>query len=83
MPYMSSEKEPVRPQHQFAVAERRDDDWSTLLGRTVHCFVVEGDLRVAGAHLHAGDYHAAMAGSTHETIRSDTGCLPLIVEAHA
>ncbi len=48
-----------------------------------HCFLVEGDLHIAGEHLHAGDYHAAMPGSTHETIRSGTGCLLFIVEAHA
>ncbi len=31
---MSSEKKPVRPQHQLTVPERRDDDWTTLLERT-------------------------------------------------
>ncbi len=48
-----------------------------------HCFVVEGDLHVAGRHLYAGDYHRAAPGTVHETIRSDGGCLLLIVEARA
>jgi hypothetical protein len=52
-------------------------------GTLEHCFLVEGDLHVAGRHLHGGAYHQAAAGSVHETIRSDGGALFLIVEAHA
>jgi len=31
---MPSEKKRVRPEHELAVAERRDDDWHALIGRT-------------------------------------------------
>jgi anti-sigma factor ChrR (cupin superfamily) len=45
-----------------------------------HCYVMGGDLQVAGHELHVGDYHRAGAGSVHDIIRSRTGCLLLIVE---
>jgi anti-sigma factor ChrR (cupin superfamily) len=48
-----------------------------------HCYVVAGDLRVAGRHIHAGDYHRAARGSVHEETRTDGGCLLLIVESPA
>ena len=48
-----------------------------------HCHVLAGDLYVAGRRLHEGDYHRAAPGSTHDGIRSDAGCLLLIVETPA
>jgi anti-sigma factor ChrR (cupin superfamily) len=45
-----------------------------------HCYVMRGDLNVAGRELHVGDYHRAGVGSVHDIIRSRTGCLLLIVE---
>lgn len=48
-----------------------------------HCYVIDGDLRIAGRHLHAGDFHLADRGSTHEGIASEQGCVLLIVESHA
>ena len=48
-----------------------------------HCYVIEGDLHVAGAHIRAGDYHRAARGSTHAETASDGGCLLLIVESPA
>ena len=52
-------------------------------GPIEHCYLIEGDLRVAGRHVHAGAYHRAAAGSVHETIRTDGGALFLIIEASA
>ena len=52
-------------------------------GRVEHCFVIAGDLRIAGRHLHGGDYHRAAAGSMHDEPSSDGGCTLLIVEAAA
>ncbi|HEY2388451.1 MAG TPA: cupin domain-containing protein [Candidatus Binatia bacterium] len=52
-------------------------------GPIEHCYLIEGDLRVAGRHVRAGAYHRAAAGSVHETIRTDGGALFLIVEARA
>ncbi len=46
-----------------------------------HCYVLAGDLRVAGEHLVAGDYHEAPASSVHQSLRSKAGCLLLIVES--
>lgn len=46
-----------------------------------HCLVLDGDFRVAGRQLAAGDFHLAAAGSAHEGNRTDGGCLLLIVEA--
>jgi anti-sigma factor ChrR (cupin superfamily) len=48
-----------------------------------HCYVVDGDLRIAGRHIHAGDYHRADRDSTHEAPATDGGCLLLIVESPA
>ena len=47
-----------------------------------HCYVVEGDLHIAGRHVHAGDFHLAERGTTHEVASSEGGCLLLIVESH-
>jgi anti-sigma factor ChrR (cupin superfamily) len=46
-----------------------------------HCYVVSGDLHVAGRHLRGGDYHYAPHGTVHKGLRSDGGCVLLIVEA--
>jgi anti-sigma factor ChrR (cupin superfamily) len=46
-----------------------------------HCYVVEGDLHIAGRHIRRGDYHRAAAGTAHEPPWSDGGCLLLIVES--
>jgi anti-sigma factor ChrR (cupin superfamily) len=45
-----------------------------------HCYVMRGDVRIAGRELHVGDYHRAEFGSVHESIGSRSGCLLLIVE---
>jgi anti-sigma factor ChrR (cupin superfamily) len=50
-------------------------------GHIEHCYVVEGDLVIAGRRLRIGDYHRAAAGTVHDGIRSDAGALLLIVEA--
>ena len=49
--------------------------------RFEHCYLIAGDLVIAGRHIHGGDYHYAPRGSVHESARSDGGCLLLIVEA--
>jgi anti-sigma factor ChrR (cupin superfamily) len=49
--------------------------------RFEHCYVIAGDLEIAGRHIHGGDYHYAPRGSVHESPRSHGGCLLLIVEA--
>ena len=46
-----------------------------------HCYVIAGDLFIAGRHIHGGDYHYAPRGSVHDDIRTEDGCLLLIVEA--
>jgi anti-sigma factor ChrR (cupin superfamily) len=46
-----------------------------------HCFVVEGEVDIAGRHLRAGDYSCAMPGSTHTETRSAGGCVLLIIDA--
>jgi anti-sigma factor ChrR (cupin superfamily) len=51
-------------------------------GGVEHCYVLSGDLLVAGEHLVAGDYHEAPAASVHRNLRSEAGCLLLIVESH-
>jgi anti-sigma factor ChrR (cupin superfamily) len=56
---------------------------SHLHGSVEHCFVLTGDLHVAGGHITSGDYHLAAPGSQHGVTRSDAGCLLLIVEARA
>lgn len=48
-----------------------------------HCWVVEGDVIVDGRVLRPGDYHRADAGTEHCTLRSEGGCVFLIVEAAA
>jgi anti-sigma factor ChrR (cupin superfamily) len=58
-----------------AVAPRHVHD------RDEHCYVVSGDLHVAGRRLRSGDFHFAPRGSLHEGLRSDAGCVLLIVEA--
>ena len=45
------------------------------------CFVLEGDLRVAGEHLHAGDYQRADTASLHGVQSTDEGCTLLIVSS--
>lgn len=47
-----------------------------------HCYVIAGDLFIANRRIHGGDYHYAPRGSLHDDIRSEGGCLLLIVEAH-
>ena len=46
-----------------------------------HCLVLSGHLHIAGRDLHAGDFHLAADGSTHDDAYSEDGCLLLIVEA--
>lgn len=45
------------------------------------CFVLEGDLHVAGTVLRAGDYQRAAADSTHGVQHTEGGCLLLIVSS--
>jgi anti-sigma factor ChrR (cupin superfamily) len=52
-------------------------------GAVEHCYVLAGDVRIAGRRLEAGDYHEAAIGSVHEGLRTEGGCLLLIVEAAA
>jgi anti-sigma factor ChrR (cupin superfamily) len=88
--------EPVAPGVDVRVLiPRREHDPSTAYlvrvapGRSVpvhphavpeHCYVIGGELFIAGRHLRAGDFHHAARGTTHDDIRSDAGCLLLIVE---
>jgi anti-sigma factor ChrR (cupin superfamily) len=44
-----------------------------------HCYVLEGDLRFGDLVMRAGDYQCAMGDTTHETSRTEKGCLLLIV----
>jgi quercetin dioxygenase-like cupin family protein len=39
------------------------------------CLVLEGSVRIGSHTVHAGDYHLAFAGSTHDNLCSDTGAL--------
>lgn len=48
-----------------------------------HCYIVEGDARLAGRQLHAGDFHLAAGGTTHEPTTTDGGCLLVIVQSPA
>jgi len=41
-------------------------------------FVIEGSVIIEGIHCQTGDYHYAMAGSQHQTIKSVEGCSILI-----
>ena len=43
------------------------------------CFVLTGDLTIAGRTLGPGDFHHAAAHSTHGPIRTEGGCLVLLV----
>lgn len=45
------------------------------------CYVLEGDLEVAGETLHAGDYQVAPGGSLHGLQSTSNGCLLLIVSS--
>ena len=45
-----------------------------------HCYVLDGDVEAAGRRLHAGDYHLAPPGTTHDQLRTEGGCTFLIVE---
>lgn len=42
------------------------------------CLIVAGDLWLNGIRFAAGDYQYAAAGSRHEEVRSDGGCLLLV-----
>jgi anti-sigma factor ChrR (cupin superfamily) len=42
------------------------------------CLVVSGDLWLNGEPFGAGDYQLAAAGSRHDEVRSDSGCLLLV-----
>lgn len=48
-----------------------------------HCYVVEGDARVAGERLGPGDHHIAGAGSVHDGLWSEGGCVLLIADVPA
>ncbi len=39
------------------------------------CMVLEGQLRINGEDLAAGDYHIALPGSVHHEVSSEQGCL--------
>ncbi len=41
---------------------------------TEDCLVIAGDVRIGDLVLHAGDFHAAMGGSTHLAARTEGGC---------
>lgn len=45
-----------------------------------HCYVLDGDFEVGGRRLHGGDYHLAPPGTLHEGLRTEGGCVFLIVE---
>jgi anti-sigma factor ChrR (cupin superfamily) len=46
-----------------------------------HCYVLEGDLHLAGREIRAGDYHLAEHGTTHVDPWTRDGCMLLIVES--
>lgn len=48
---------------------------------TEHCYVLEGSIRVAGRLLGPRDYHVAAAGTVHEGIYSESGCVFLVVKS--
>jgi len=50
-------------------------------GRAEHCYVVEGELHIAGRDARVGDYHLADEGTSHDNAWSRDGCLLLIVES--
>jgi quercetin dioxygenase-like cupin family protein len=43
-----------------------------------HCLVLDGEASMGDHILHAGDWHVALPGSTHDNFSSRTGCLLLI-----
>jgi anti-sigma factor ChrR (cupin superfamily) len=43
------------------------------------CFVLRGELTIGGRTLRAGDFHHAPAGTRHDPIITETGCLVLLV----
>ena len=43
------------------------------------CYVISGEIIVAGQRLHAGDFHRAEADSEHGVLASDTGAEVLLV----
>ena len=43
------------------------------------CYVISGEIIVAGQRLHAGDFHRAEADSDHGVLASDTGAEVLLV----
>jgi anti-sigma factor ChrR (cupin superfamily) len=45
------------------------------------CYVLQGDLRVAGRVLRAGDYQRADRDSVHGVQSTENGCLLLIVSS--
>lgn len=45
------------------------------------CMVLEGELHVGDAVMHAGDYQHAPVGSTHGVQRTETGCLLFITSS--
>ena len=50
-------------------------------GGPEECYVLQGDLRVGGLHMRAGDYQHAERGSRHGTQTTDGGCLLLLVSS--
>jgi anti-sigma factor ChrR (cupin superfamily) len=45
-----------------------------------HCYILQGDFEVAGRRMQTGDYHLAPPGTLHDGLRSEGGCVFLIVE---
>jgi hypothetical protein len=45
------------------------------------CWVISGDVRINELQLHGGDFERAAPDTVHEPIRSDTGCLLLIISS--
>jgi len=48
-----------------------------------HCYILEGDFIVGDVRLGPGDYHCASAGTVHRDLRSESGCVFLVVEGAA
>jgi quercetin dioxygenase-like cupin family protein len=46
-----------------------------------HCYVMEGDVTMGDFTLRAGDYGRAESGTTHTVVRSEGGCVMLIIAA--
>jgi len=45
------------------------------------CWVISGDVRINELELHTGDFERAAPDTVHEPIRSDSGCLLLIISS--